>query len=290
MFDYDYWGFGSFDAKTNMALEEFLLKQAIKKAQFRFWDFTKDSVILGYAQDTDAIKKRGMDVVRRITGGSHVHVGENVFCYTFAVPRDGSFKHFEDMRNYFATIVAKGLEGIGVENVEVDNKASAILVDKKIIAAHSMIWGVDSALIHGLIHIDPYNLEKIRERVFLADRKIGRNVYSEYNALKNLPIISHMIDNKDVKKLLADSILKNLTKHYEKNYIDADLIKKAFDIVNNKHKKEEWIENRKPPFTEEEIDTVPGEELAGNLKKDLGYCLFLQVKNKDFKNMATTDE
>src|SRR3970282_91088 len=100
MFDYEYWGLGSFTAKMNMALEEFLLKRAANgRAQFRFWDFSKDSVVLGYAQATDALKRKDntFDIVRRITGGSHIQTGKNILCYTFAVPRDGSFNHFEDM-------------------------------------------------------------------------------------------------------------------------------------------------------------------------------------------------
>src|SRR3990170_3652290 len=79
MFKYEYWGLGSFNAKFNMALEEFLLKRAEGGiAQFRFWDFSKDSVVLGYAQATDALKQRdnSLDVVRRITGGSHIQTGK----------------------------------------------------------------------------------------------------------------------------------------------------------------------------------------------------------------------
>ncbi len=304
MLDYEYWGLGSFSAKTNMALEELMLKKAIKGvAPFRFWDFSKDSVVLGYAQATDAVKKtdNSFDVVRRITGGSHVQTGKNILAYTFAVPRDGSFGSFEDLRAYFADIVAKGLVGLGIENIVVDNKASTIMVDNKIVASHAIIWGIESALLHGLILIDPYDVDKVSERVNLAQRKIGSSVYKEYTALKNLPAVSRLLSsvapNLDdqsrsdfLKGTVANSIMKNLTNKFEKKQITDSTISEAFDIVNNKHKKSSWIENRKPPFTEDEIEKIPGEELNGNLKKNLGYCLFMQVKNKDFKKMAQSTE
>ena len=59
MFNYEYWGNEIFDSRFNMAVEEYLLRRAAngKSAAVRFFSFPKDSVILGYAQSTDAIKK-----------------------------------------------------------------------------------------------------------------------------------------------------------------------------------------------------------------------------------------
>lgn len=57
-------------------------------------------------------------------------------------------------------------------------------------------------------------------------------------------------------------------------------------MIEDKHKKPEWIEKRRPPFTKDRIEAIPFEELDGPLKKDLGYCMFLQVKDKDFKKIA----
>ena len=304
MFNYEYWGRGSFNAKVNMALEEFLLKRAAKKvAPVRFWDFSKDSVVLGYAQAPDVIKKfdNNFNTVRRITGGSHVHTGKNILSYTFAVPRDDSFRTFEDMRAYFADIVANGLEDIGIKNIVVDNKASTIKVDDKIIASHAIIWGVKSALLHGLIIIDPYDVNKVNERVVLSKRKIGSNIYTEYNAIKNIPVVSQLLKNiapkldeerrsELLKDMIAKAVLKRLTNKYEQKIITPQIIIESLGIDQNKHKKEIWFEKRKPPFEKEDIEEIPGEELKGNLKKNLGYCLFIQTKNKDFKKMAEVDD
>ena len=176
MFDYEYWGNRAFSAEDNMALEEFFLQRAQKNAVIRFFDFQKDSLILGYAQHTDAIKNPlGASVVRRLTGGSHVQVGQNTFVYSFAVPRSGEFSTFTDMRKYYAQHVADALENVGMENIEVDNKASTINSNGRVVASHAVIWGAKSALLHGLVIIDPYDAEKMTKIVVALQAMFGSN-------------------------------------------------------------------------------------------------------------------
>jgi len=306
MFDYTYWGNGTYHSRLSMALEEYLLKQAANGvASIRFFSFPKarDSIILGYAQDTDVIKKpNGADIARRLTGGSHVQVGSNVLAYTFAVPRNGEFRTYEDMRAYYAEHVANALDDLGIESIDIDNKASTINVDGKVVASHALIWGVKSALLHGLIVLDPYDVDKVNERVYLGCRKIGNKIYTEYSALRNIPAVSNLL--KDVapnlagearlrvmKDLLGQAILRRVTKGKHRNRsIDNSVANEAFQIVKEKYGTDFWIKEREPPFTEEEIEEIPGEELKGPLKKGLGYCLFLQVPDKNFKKMAEPQE
>ena len=123
MFDYEYCGNKVYKSHLNMAFEEYLLERAAKtsKASVRFYSFPKDSIVLGYAQDTDVIKKldSNVELTRRATGGSHVQVGSNVLAYSFVVPRDGSFKNYSDMRTYYAESVANALIDLGLDNLKV---------------------------------------------------------------------------------------------------------------------------------------------------------------------------
>jgi lipoate-protein ligase A len=303
MFDYEYWGTQSFDARTNMALEELMLRQAAekKKAMARFYSFDKDSVVLGYSQATDALKKRDVDVVRRATGGSHVQTGSNIIAYSFAVPRDGSFSNFEDMRGYYAENIANAFTKLGLENVLIDNKASSVNINDKVSAAHAVIWGVESALIHGLITIDPYEIGALAERLYLATRKIGTNEYSEYDAIRNIPAISKVLPRlaenlrgegrrEAIKKILAETILAEVTRgKHENKKVDQITINQAIPLLERRYGKEEWTEQRSPVFTEEEIETIPGEELNGKLKENLGYCMYIQVSDNKFKKMVEDD-
>jgi len=306
LFPYEYWGVSLYPGYIQMALEEFLLKDIAQKgvkpekrtAAVRFYSFPQDTVVLGYAQDTDAVKKMDNSflVTRRITGGSHVQTGQNTMAYTFVVPRDGTFTNYEEMRAYYAELVARALSRLGLGDVAVDNKASIITVKGRIIASHAMFWGVQSALLHGLIILQPYDVDKIAERVVLQKRTIGRYIYSEYKALKNLPALSVELEKRLVRSLLeppniyrvvADVILQEVTRsRYKEQRITKEVISRSLEIVRQKYGADHWVKFRQPPYTRDEVEEIPGEELSGPLKQNLGYCLFIQVPDEDFKNMT----
>ena len=296
MFDYEYWGNASYPANVNMALEEFFLRGK-KKAVFRLWSFEKDAAILGYAQSPDAIKKRdpGFDVSRRISGGSHVQTGPNILAYSIVVPRDGTFRNYEDMRAYYAEKIALALESLGIQDVSVDNRASAVNVEGRVIASHAMVWGVERALLHGLVIISPYDAAKMQERIHLGSRKIGSRTYTEYSAIRNMPVISSLMDKvapsapesertEFLKKIVGDAILRHVTGgRHENKAIGKDVMHESMDLIRKKFGNDLWTESKKPPFTEEEVEEIPGERLDGPLKKGLGYCMYSQVRDKDFK-------
>ncbi|MBI2543212.1 MAG: lipoate--protein ligase family protein [Candidatus Aenigmarchaeota archaeon] len=285
-----------------MALEEFLIRRIADQklndvAAIRFYSFPQDSIVLGYAQDTDVIKYLDSTVrlTRRITGGSHVQTGPNVISYSFVVPRDGSFKTYEDMRTFYADHVANALNGIGLDDVNVDNKASIIKVDGRPIAGHAMWWGIKSALLHGLITLTPYDVDKIADRVMLQQRKVGSQVYTEYSAIKNLPSVSdHLkaeLDNRYLRELVGNAILREVTGNkYERKIVDDVIIQESIELFKQRYGKPLWINEHEPTFTEQEVEAIPGEELRGPLKKNLGYCLFIQVPDDDFKKMAQPTE
>ena len=302
LFDYEYWGNTTFDGKTNMALEEFMLMRAAqtKKAMVRFFSFPKDMIVLGYAQAPDALKTNSIDVVRRATGGSHVQTGKNIIAYTFTAPRDGTFTHFEDMRKYYAEHVANAFRTLGIDNVEPDNKASSVNINGKVAAAHAIIWGVNSGLLHGLIVIDPYDMEKLAQRIYLGTRVINGEIYSDYDAIKNIPSISNILPQlaknssertEAIKKILSEVILKEVTKgKHENKVVDDKIIQASQPLLEKRYGKQIWTSMHNPTFTKEEIEEIPGEELDGSLKKDLGYCMYLQVPDRDFKRMAAPNE
>ena len=304
MFDYEFWRTDNYPIEVNMALEEYFLKRSQKKACLRIWSVPNDAAVLGYSQATDAIKNAepGFNIVRRASGGSHIQIGPNILAYTITVPRDGTFTHYEDMRSFYADKIAQSFENIGVKNIAVDNKASTINVDGKVIASHAIVWGVNSALLHGLIIIDPYDVDRLSSRLSLGSRKIGSQKYTEYTALKNIPAVSQLLNmvakNLDqekrteaLKNIVGKEIIKTISGGLvEKKRVDKKVLSKASELIQKKYGQEKWNCLKKPPFTKEEIEEIPGEKLDGPLKNNLGYCLYIQVKDKDFKKMAEVQE
>ncbi len=306
MFSYEYWGNNTLDIKANMAMEEYLLDRSEKEkvATVRFWNVARDAIVLGYSEATSNIKKLDctFDVARRITGGSHVEFDMHSLAYSFTVPRDGSFGHFEDMRAYFAEKVAAALIELGVDDVSIDNRASTINVDGKVIASHAIFWGVKSALMHGLMLIDSYDVDKIYERVLLKERKIGKKVYTEYSALKNAPTLSSQLQKEIkridaghkreyVKRLVAEEMLKQIAgERFEKKAPSTEIVSNAESVVAARHTGSPWFNERRPPYTKGEVEAIPGEELDGLLRKRLGYCLYIEVSDKDFAKMSVPKE
>lgn len=309
IFPYEYWGITVLPGHVQMALEEFLIKRVAnaggkpktRTAALRFFSFPEDTIVLGYGQDTDVVKKRDSSflLTRRITGGSHIQTGTNTLAYTFVVPREGSFGNYEEMRAYYADLVARALKKLGIGPIEVDNKASIITVNGRIIASHAMFWGVRSALLHGLIILHPYDVDKIAERVVLQKRKIGNYFYSEYLALKKLPAVSMELEKELVRSLLrpeplrkivADAILEQVAgNRWKKQQIGTEVINESFELVRRKFGALPWVLERRPPYTKADVETIPGEELAGPLKRNQGYCLFSQVPDDDFKKMTVSE-
>lgn len=289
-----------------MALEEFFLRDSAlrRTAHVRFYDFAQDAVVLGYNQALDALKKWDSSflVARRASGGSHVHVGKNVLAYSFVVPRDGSFRNHQDFRIHYADCVARALENIGIPAITTDHNASTIMQDNKVIASHAVTWGVDSALLHGLAMISPYDINRVVERVHLAERRIGNKRYSEASALRLIPTMTDILrklkpfaapEQKSLfcKELLSSAILKEVAgSSFVKTHLSDAVLARARAFQSKKYASESWIKQRDPVFTPDEVEELPGEALDGPLKEKWGYCLYLQVSDKDFKQMSEPSE
>ncbi|EET90234.1 MAG: hypothetical protein LVQ97_05120 [Candidatus Micrarchaeales archaeon] len=307
MFDYEYFGTGTFSISENMALEELMLDESARRkvATIRFWNVEKDAAVIGYGESKSNIRREdgSFDIARRITGGSHVQFDSNCLAYTFTVPRDGSFRYFNDMRKFFADKVAASLAELGVDDVEADNKASTINVGGKVIASHAIFWGTESALMHGLMLVNHYNVDEIFERMLLKERKIGKHSYSEYGALKSMPVAANLMAGKVreeipksnkiayVKKMLSEQMLKEIAgDRYKSRGVGPSDIAKAMLLASQRHVGTPWIENRSPSYTDSEVEAIPGEELSGKLKKDLGYCMYIEVPDKDFAKMTLPED
>ena len=289
-----------------MALESVMLQASAetKNAIVRLYNFPKDAIIFGYAQASDAIKLYDgtFDTERRITGGSHVQVGPNVLCYSIAVPRNGQFTGYEDMRGYYHQCIAEGLTDLGIDGVDVNNKASTINVNGKVVASGAIHWGRQSGLLHGLIIMDPYDMNILGRRVHLAQRRIGGEVYTEHSAISNIPAVSQLLKLTGVdlpqerrldimKQMVGHAILRRITgNRYAERPINARIEHNAMQFIREKYGNESWTLRRAPPFTADNVEAIPGEELNGYLRKTLGYCLFSQVDDSDFKKMATPSE
>ncbi|MEM3572582.1 MAG: hypothetical protein QW530_02540 [Candidatus Micrarchaeaceae archaeon] len=57
-------------------------------------------------------------------------------------------------------------------------------------------------------------------------------------------------------------------------------------IVAKAHTSTPWLDERVPPYTSSYAEAIPGEELAGKLKANLGYCTYIEVPDSKFSKTA----
>ena len=308
LFPYEYWGnSSSLPASSQMALEDYFRQYVAQASQglngrtavIRFFSFPRDTVVIGYGQDTDVLKKRdsSFSVVRRITGGAHIQLGPESLAYSIVVPRDGTFSNWREMREYYAGLIAKALMRLGVPEIETNNELANLTLKGRILSSHSSFWGVQSALVHGLIILYPYDVDKIAERVALRARSIGGRTYSEHRALKALPTVYDELRNKLVRARLAPKILRQIVANailheitggrFMQVDITPDILFDVGKLVRDKYGTLTWFEERNPVFTTNEVIEIEGTDgLDTPLAKDRGYCLFHGVSDEDFRQMT----
>ncbi|PYI38427.1 lipoate--protein ligase [Arthrobacter psychrolactophilus] len=110
----------------NVALDEVLAEEVgagTRNPTLRFWDWDERSVVIGSFQsvrnelDPEGVKKHGVNVVRRITGGGAMFMeAGNCITYSLYVPQtlvDGL--SFEDSYKFLDTWVMAALESMGIE-------------------------------------------------------------------------------------------------------------------------------------------------------------------------------
>lgn len=259
---YEDWGFATLPAPEQMALDASMLAYAADTGQAcaRFYDFPEDAVVFGYSQEPHGRPA----VAHRVTGGSHIQVGPGTMAYSIAVPHD-RFAGVGDLRSFYAGVVADGLRDLGVEDVCVDHDASTICAGGRIIASHAIRWQADSALFHGLLLVEPYDVDAVGEQLPLRERTIQGERYTEYDALQNLASLTTALDREDgVKQAAGEAVWNALLDGGERRQRDPG-----------------WIRDRVPALDPEQVEAAPVEG-----EPEGAYCLFTQVPDHDFQRMA----
>jgi lipoate-protein ligase A len=121
------------DPRINLAIEEHLLRNLDVPEPIVLFYINKPSVIIGRNQNTieeidaDYIRRRGIHVVRRISGGGAVYHDEGNLNFSFITPGQ------EDLHNFarFTDPVVKVLGDLGIE-AELRGKSDIFAAGKKI--------------------------------------------------------------------------------------------------------------------------------------------------------------
>ncbi len=243
------------DAAMNMAIDEAILtfnSQGKVPNTLRTYRWNPSAVSIGYFQsiyeevDIEACKKRGIDFIRRITGGGAVfHDYEGEITYSIIVRKDHPKIPTNIIKSY--QVICQGLLfaladlGLDAEFKPIND----IIVAGKKISGNAQTRKKNICLQHGtvLVDLDPKAMfsvlkisdEKMRDKLI---KQVGRNVTSIRGEL------GENIDFEIVKNAIVNGFSKALSFEPVKDKLTKEEFELAKRLKQEKYTSKNWIFKR----------------------------------------------
>lgn len=250
----------STDCYFNLALEEHFLRD-FEDDVFMLWQ-NDNTIVVGKNQNTlaeinvDYVKKKGIRVVRRITGGGAVYHDMGNINFTYIVKHDGEWE-----RNFerFAVPIINALGKIGVK-AEVSGRNDIIAGGRKISGnAQTVLNG--RLLHHGTLLFD-VDMTVLKQALAPDKEKIqSKGIKSVASRVANLnELAGRKIDAEELIDLIHEEV-KSLDDVVDYKISDAD-IKTAEELADKKYRTWEWNFGYSPKYTFTKSKRFP----SGNIK------------------------
>ena len=252
------WRFLPIDTKNgfwNMALDEAILTSVIEKKSpntLRFYKWDPSTASIGRNQslndeiDLEFTKKKGFNVVRRITGGGAVfHNKDREITYSIVCP----IKYLESLNaskviDQFEVITHGIIEGLKIYGIETEKgiiHCPAIFVDGKKFSGNAQVRRRGYILQHGtiILELDPelmYSVLKAPHNV--SKSKMVRSVYAKCIGIKD------QLSNYNEEKFLS-ALKRGFEQSLQINLEEAELssyeLELAEDIIRKRYSNDEWL-------------------------------------------------
>jgi lipoate-protein ligase A len=241
------------DAYFNMGLDEAVLESVSSGTQaptLRLYGWNPKAISLGYFQgaeeelDIDACKERGVDIVRRITGGGAVfHDAE--LTYSIVIPESHPLACPSILDSYSLLLqgLIQGLASIGVDSSFVP--INDIVHEGKKISGNAQTRKQHCILQHGTILIDVdveqmFSLLKVPKEK--AQGKLIADVKARVSSLS--AILGTRLDFGELSKSIAKGFSQALDLALEPENPSKTEIERAKVLAKDKFSSKAWIFRR----------------------------------------------
>lgn len=230
---------GFHDAFYNMALDEAIAVARSKNLvpnTLRFFRWEPSAVSIGYFQgmieevDTDACDSKGIDYVRRRTGGGAVyHDIDGELTYSLFINQEHHLvsKDFQETYGTLCSGLVRGLRFLGIQAEF--KPINDIVVGGKKVSGNAQTRGMNVVHQHGtiLLKVDP-------SLMFLV-----------LKGLKGSPTSLHGLLGREISfEELKEALIKGFEASFKIRLIQGTLTKfeeqKAAELKNKKYAKKEW--------------------------------------------------
>ncbi len=237
------------DPYFNLALEEYALKNmSASEEYFILWQ-DEPTVVVGRNQNTIAeinsayIKEKGINVVRRLSGGGAVYHDRGNLNFTFIVNEDrrSSF----DFEKYTRPVI-EALHRIGIEAE--NNGRNDITIDGRKFSGNAQFRYRGRLLHHGTILFNS-SLEEMAAALNVSEEKISsKGIKSIRSRVTNIAEhLSEAMDIEEFKNILTGTIFSGEEKALSHHLSELDL-----DAINRlreqKYQSWEWVYGASPAF------------------------------------------
>jgi lipoate-protein ligase A len=197
------------DPRINLAVEEYALNYLDPQEDYVILWQNEPTVVVGRNQNTVAevngpfIKERGINVVRRLSGGGAVYHDFGNLNFTFIVDSDKDVvSNFE----YFTKPVIQALASLGVK-AEFSGR-NDITIDGKKFSGNAQYWSKNRLLHHGTIMFNS-DLDVLQEAINVkADKLQSKGVKSVRSRVTNIyPYLPSPISIDDFKETLLKFLI-----------------------------------------------------------------------------------
>mgnify|MGYP001626388584 CR=1 FL=1 len=254
-----YFGYDTYKASLNMAIDEVLEKEAGEKGitYLRFYDTPSNAIVLSISDHPSVIKanKDEIEITRRTTGGKPIFLGENTLSYSIEAQIKEIYKEAKsipdpnDLHRILGEHMLIALKyALGLEEDRIKlGETYSITVDGLPIAGHAQHITNKAIIYHGVVAIDKWDADYISKRLLLRD--------GDFEKLNELPYAKKFsrYDTKTLKLKIIEQMLKTI-KQIDDNE-KSRIIEKAKELEEGIYSDIKWV------FREED-----------SLKKNSTFC------------------
>ncbi|NMA84259.1 MAG: lipoate--protein ligase [Epulopiscium sp.] len=239
------------DPHFNLALEEYVLKHLDPKENYVFLWQNEPSVIIGRNQNTieeinsDYIKEKGINVVRRLSGGGAVYhdLGNLNFTFIMGIQDESDVNNFKK----FTAPVIKALARFGIK-AELSGR-NDITIDGKKFSGNSQYSYKNQLLHHGTILFNS-DLSVVQNALNVKQEKIeSKGIKSVKSRVTNVyPYLEEKITVKEFEEALLKYLLEEDKENQEYILTEEDL-KQIRKMMEDRYQKWEWNYGESPKYS-----------------------------------------
>jgi lipoate-protein ligase A len=274
------------DPRTNLALEEFLLRHAEPDGMLFFFYVNKPSVILGRNQnafeevDPDYLAAHDIELVRRLSGGGTVYHDEVNLNFSFISPERNDLHNFAKFTAPIVAVLSKF--GIAAEL----RQRSSLFVGEKKISGNAQYASRGRVLSHGTLLFEA-DLARLNQAVRPRPLPIQSKAVQSVRA--NVVNVCDLLPEPMTMLAFQQEILHHLfggasVPTYELTPSDW---KKIRQIRAERYESWDWNIGRSPKFVVRRSRHFSAGQAAVQLEVDRGCIQSLEI-SADFLDEAAT--